>query len=164
MSAMRLLEGDVGDPRDTLIAALREEVAELQNEVHVVRDALQAARQELRDASQPLTRVRHQLTPLYNALCSVFGDLDAAGVESAAPTTATASNPRTSAVWESWKARLPGGPAKIIDALLVHTEMNTQQLSIATGVHRNSIPTMIYKLNRAGLINKNGGRFSLKAL
>jgi hypothetical protein len=33
-----------------------------------------------------------------------------------------------------------------------------------TGVHRNSIPAMIYKLNKAGLLNKNGGRFSLKQL
>jgi hypothetical protein len=112
--------------------------------------------------------LRRQLTPLYRALQSVFSELDAAGVVEETIGYASSTNnpapPRTSAVWESWKSRMPGGPAKIIDALLVHGEMNTQQLAIATGVHRNSVPAMIFKLNKAGLLNKNGGRFSLKAL
>ena len=47
---------------------------------------------------------------------------------------------------------------------MLHGDMNTQQLAIAIGQHRNSIPRLIYTLNKAGLINKNGGRFSLKQL
>jgi transcription initiation factor IIE alpha subunit len=89
--------------------------------------------------------------------------MDAAGIEDA-PAAAPGGNARVTAVWESWKSRLGGGCAKVIDALLLHGEMNTQQLAIACGCNRNTIPNLILKLNRAGLINKNGGRFSLKPL
>lgn len=71
---------------------------------------------------------------------------------------------RQSKVWESWKQRLGGSCAKVIDALLTHKDLNTQQLAIATGLHRTTIPNLIFRLNKAGLINKNGGRFSLKSL
>lgn len=155
-----MIEGqvEVVDDRDAKIADLELYVVQLQGEVsRAQREAAQARR----ETAAALAALRRQLSPLYKALQAVFGELDAAGVdESDAPT----QQGQTSAVWESWKARLPGGPAKIIDALLVHREMNTQQLAIATGVHRNSIPAMIYKLNKAGVINKNGGRFSLKTL
>jgi hypothetical protein len=160
---MRLLEGTVetDDPRDDRIAALEDEVRDLKNEL---KHALAETAQAKRESSRALAALRRQLSPLYRALQEVFGELDAAGIEDAGSSGSAAANPRTSAVWESWKSRMPGGPAKIIDALLLHSEMNTQQLAIATGVHRNSIPAMIYKLNKAGLLNKNGGRFSLKAL
>lgn len=153
---MRLLEGQV-DPED--VGELHEEIRELKTELAAAR--LEAAHAK-REAGRALSNLRHQLSPLYKALQMVFGELDAAGIENGAmPAT---PNTRTSAVWESWKSRMPGGPAKIIDALLLHSEMNTQQLAIATGVHRNSIPAMIWKLNKAGLLNKSGGRFSLKQL
>lgn len=155
---MRLLEGQVEDDRDVRIRDLEDEVRDLHRRLTTAEGYATAAR---REAGQAMGALRKQLTPLYRALQAVFGELDAAGVEDV---PATAQSPRATAVWESWKSRLPGGPAKIIDALLLHSEMNTQQLAIATGVHRNSIPAMIYKLNKAGLLNKNGGRFSLKPL
>jgi hypothetical protein len=67
-------------------------------------------------------------------------------------------------VWENWKSRMPGAPAKVIDALLLHRDMSQQQLCIATGVPRGSMTNVISRLNRAGLISKNGGRISLKEL
>jgi hypothetical protein len=162
MTTLKLLDGEVEDPRDTRIAELEDELRDVRNEVA---RANSAALQAKRDATRALGTLRRQLGPLYRALQDVFGELDAAGIEDSAPSaSSTTGNTRTSAVWESWKSRLPGGPAKIIDALMLHGEMNTQQLAIATGVHRNSIPAMIYKLNKAGLLNKNGGRFSLKPL
>lgn len=74
------------------------------------------------------------------------------------------STEREESVWESWKQRLGGQTAKVIDALLLHGEMNTTQIAIAIGTRRNNIPNLVFKLNQAGLINKNGGRFSLKQL
>lgn len=157
---MRLIEGQVDDADSR--------IADLEREVRDLTDALSAAKFALADARRESTRalgaLRRQLAPLYRALQDVFGELETAGVEESAAPAAGEPTARTSAVWASWKSRLPGGPAKIIDALLLHGEMNTQQLAIATGVHRNSIPAMIYKLNKAGLLNKNGGRFSLKLL
>ena len=163
---MKLLEGIVEpnqDDRDGHIADLEADVRGLRDELRYAHAEAAKAR---RDAARAVGQLRQQLTPLYRALQAVFGELDAAGVEDAMPTSSapTAPTSRTAAIWESWKARMPGGPAKIIDALALQSDMNTQQLAIATGVHRNSIPAMIYKLNKAGLLNKNGGRFSLKAL
>ena len=156
---MRLIEGDVQDDGEARIVELEQEVRDLTDELSHAKFALAESQ---RQNTRALGALRRQLSPLYRALKDVFGELDAAGAMEEVSSAAIPA--RTSAVWESWKSRLPGGPAKIIDALLLHQEMNTQQLAIATGVHRNSIPAMIYKLNKAGLLNKNGGRFSLKPL
>lgn len=158
---MRLIEGAVvdEDPRDAEIRELAGQVRDLEAQL---RDAQREIVQARRESGHALTALRRQLSPLYRALQAVFGELDAAGVDEA-PAASGAVNSRTSAVWESWKSKL-GAAGKLIDALLVHGEMNTQQLAIATGLHRTTIPKHIYTLNKAGLINKNGGRFSLKQL
>lgn len=152
-----MIEGQVENPRDDRIAELEDEVTRLRVDVSSAR---REASQAGREATRALSALRQQLNPLYRALQDVFGELNAAGTEDAAPTV----NARTSVVWDSWKSRLGEGPAKIIDALLLHGEMNTQQLAIATGYHRTTVPGLIHKMNKAGLLNKNGGRFSLKAL
>lgn len=158
---MKLLEGQVTDDDVTTIADLMAEVRTLRAELAVAKAEATKAK---REASHAFGELRRQLTPLHRVLQAIFGELDAAGVDDAPSSTSGGGDARTVKIWESWKARMPGGPAKIIDALMLQPDMNTQQLAIATGVHRNSIPAMIYKLNKAGLLNKNGQRFSLKAL
>lgn len=157
---IRLLEGDVESGQDLEVAALREELRKVQA-------ALLAAQREARHGREEMVRalsaLRRQLSPLYRALQAVFGELDAAGIEDMPTPTQTVRHSRVSVVWESWKSKL-GAAGKLIDALLVHGELNTQQLAIATGLHRTTIPKHIYTLNKAGLLNKNGGRFSLKEL
>jgi len=156
------------DPRDDRIDDLERQVARLRGELSDARHELTRVRE---DSNRALTALRQQLSPLYRALQRVFGELDAAGVADVAPqasaptapASAATADSRTMAVWESWKSKL-GAAGKLIDALLVHGEMNTQQLAIATGLHRTTIPKHIYTLNKAGLLNKNGGRFSLKPL
>lgn len=158
---MRLIEGNVMEEPDPLgaeVLALNQELSNLQRELY---EARQEAAHAKRQAAIALAALRKQLSPLYRALQQVFGELDAVGVDE---TAQEMPNSRMTQVWASWKQRLGEGPAKIIDALLLHGEMNTQQLSIATGYHRTSITAMIFKLNKAGLLNKNGGRFALKQL
>lgn len=164
MSNIRLLEGEVDDPY-AQIAALKDELRD-------VRGALTAATREARqareDGSRALTNLRRQLSPLYRALQDVFGELDAAGASDDVPPSAfgpgTATvDPRTAAVWASWKGRM-GAAAPVIDALLLHGEMTTTQIGIAIQRSRKTVPALIFKLNRAGLINKNGNKFSLKSL
>ena len=163
-----LLEGEVLDPLTQELDALRAENRRLRREADDARVEADRARE---DANRALSMLRRQLGPLYRALQAVFGELDTAGVtDEAAPVAARGENAppvtdaRVAAVWASWKSRLGGGASKVIDALLVHSDLNTQQLAIATGLHRTTIPKLIYELNKAGLINKNGGRFSLKQL
>lgn len=146
------------DERDAQIADLKEENRNLR--AALARANAETA-QATTDAARALGALRRQLGPLYSALQMVFGELDSAGVSDAGPSAP--SNDRTKAVWDSWKGKM-GAAAKVIDALLLHGEMNTQQLAIACGVDRTTIPAYVMKLNKAGLINKNGGRFSLKQL
>lgn len=154
---MRMLTGDVETPEQARIA-------DLEAEVDSLKDALASAQADVqRERRQTATAVgslRRQLTPLYRALQGLFGELDqlSEGDAPSAPTDA-----RVAAVWASWKSKM-GTASVVIDALLLHGEMNTQQLAIACGKDRTTIPAYIMKLNKAGLINKNGNRFSLKPL
>jgi len=159
----QLIEDD--DPQAAELDALRRENGRLKREVQ---DAKTEAARAREDANRALSRLRTQLSPLYRALQSVFGDLDAAGVEdrptAGAPDVPGVSTPRTSAVWDAWKQRLPPAVGKVIDALLVHGELNQSQIKVAAQLGTSTVSDCIYKLNKAGLINKNGGRVSLKAL
>jgi len=171
---MAILEGDVldlatYDARDAEIEKLRGEIRELRRQVS---DAQVEAERAREDANRALSSLRRQLHPLYRALQAVFGELDAAGVTDDAPqrspaaqaNDAPATDARTKAVWESWKSRLPPACGKVIDALLLHGELNQAQLKVAARLGTSTVSDSVYKLNKAGLINKNGGRVSLKQL
>lgn len=152
-----LLEGKVDD-RDETILRLRTQLRESETARLTEQGRANAIEAGVRD-------LRESLAPLYRALRQVFGEIEAMGITSNTPASAAAqSDSRVTAVWESWIQRLGEGPGKVIRALLLHREMNTQQLAIATGYHRTTVPTYIHKLKTAGLINKNGDKFSLKEL
>ena len=104
--------------------------------------------------------LRKELSGLYQALRAIFGEMDAAGVAG----TPSSVPPTTSAIWESWKEQLPGAPAKLIDALLIHGEMNAVQLRVAMHCHINTVYETTAKMQKMGLLNKNGGKYSLKEL
>src|SRR3990167_135244 len=161
----RLLEGVVENIQDPRLASLESELRQVRRELS---DAQVEAARAREDATRALSMLRRQLSPLYRALQAVFGELDAAGVVDETPMPAAAPgsglDPRLKAVWDNWKEKLGQGPAKCIDALLLHGEMTTQQLSIATGYHRNTVPQYVSALHKASLINKSGGKFSLKHL
>ena len=147
------------DSRDAEIEALHDEIRRLRADLSIANRDTARAREETQRA---LSALRKQLNPLYSALQAVYGELDAAGIDDSA--SQVVEQPRVSAGWESGKQRLGGQTAKVIDALLLHGEMNTTQIAIAIGTRRQNIPNLIFKLNQAGLINKNGGRFSLKQI
>jgi hypothetical protein len=149
------------DPR---LEALRLELRQLKR---ALSDAQIEAERAREDANRALSALRRQLSPLYRALQAVFGELDAAGVDDASPPTApTASQPttRASAIWESWKQKMPGRPAEFITILLAHGEMNVEQLKIAARCGTTAVYETTGKLNKAGLLHKNGGKYSLKPI
>ena len=73
-------------------------------------------------------------------------------------------HPKVSKVWKSWQEKMPGFPAKFIEVLLEHGEMTVPQLKIAAHCGSNTVYGVISKLHGLGLINKNGGKYSLKEL
>ena len=163
-----MIEGDVLPDVDPELERLRARCRTLEREKA---DAELAARRAHEDADCALSRLRRQLSPLYQALQAVFGELDAAGIVDSSPVSPTPPNAsgapvdaRIAAVWANWKEKLPGYPARIIDALLLHGELNTSQLALACQCKSQRISEGMVKLNKAALVNKNGGRFSLKQL
>lgn len=154
-----VVRGQIVDPRDEEIAALEADVKRLRRELAIANGEIAHAKG---DAARALGALRKQLSPLYRALQSVFGELDAAGADDSQG--GEPANTRTSAVWNSWKSKMPGRPSEIIDLLLVHGEMNRNQLMAAMHVGKDVVRVTVSKLNVAGLLNKNGGRFSLKQL
>lgn len=115
--------------------------------------------------SRSVEALQKQLSPLYRAMQAVFGDIESAiGTAADSAPSAPQVSPNVSFVWAAWKVKFPGVGSKIIDALLVHGEMSTTQLKIVCQAGTSTITNGVSKLNGAGLINKNGGRFSLKQL
>lgn len=100
--------------------------------------------------------------PLYRGLQEVFGELDVSGITDTEPGHSSANH----AVWDQWKVKLGANSllAKAIDSLLLHKELNRTQLRIQLGCATGSVTNVIVALNKAGLINKNGGKISLKQL
>ena len=155
--SLPMLSGTV-DNRDQIIAELEEEVRILRAENKAAQEDLQRVK---RENSRSVGALRTQLLPLFQALQVLFGELEKFDLPEEA---ASNRQPVNASVWNMWKERLGTSTAKVIDALLVQGDLNTQQLAIATGLHRVTIRGLICKMNKAGLLNKNGGRFSLKAL
>jgi hypothetical protein len=135
---------------------LRTENRELRNEVARLKSELHSATVQ---NSRAVSRLRTLLSPLFRGLQDVFGEMDVIGDTGAVQPIA--NNPK----WEFWKKRYPGRIADTIDLLLVQGEMNAKQLCSALKCDpRTLAKSVIYQLNSAGLINKNGGKFSLKEL
>jgi len=148
------IEGHVDD-RDTIIAGLRSQLAE-------VREELRQERVKSKQAQEGVQELQETLTPLYRGLAKIFGEIADIGLSNEQASSSPQSN--HSAVWEAWKSRLGKPCAKIIEALQLHRTMNQTQIAIATGISRGNVPTYIFRINKAGLINKNGREYSLKEL
>lgn len=153
-----LLEGQVEDARDQTIRLLQDENDDLRRELRQARGEIDTAKSQ---AARSVINLRRQLKPLYVALQQVFGEIDAINPQDEG---GGGSSPRVSAVWEDWKRKMPGMPATFIDVLMTHGSMNAAQLRIAAKCGNQTVYDTIHKLNKAGLIDKAGGRFSLKQL
>jgi hypothetical protein len=138
-----------------------------ERELSNLRKSLALAEEELRKERLKnagiiagVNELRHVLNPLYQALQRIYGEFDGMGMEE----TILGATPQKKAVWEDWKKKLDPQCAKAIDALLLHGEMNQTQLRLHIKCAKGSTPGIVFRLNRAGLINKNGGRISLKEI
>lgn len=140
-------------------ADLLRAVERLTREISDVRQELQRERLKNSTIERGVQKLREVLGPLYNGLQMIHGEIDAMGLEDSTPKTAPKS-----AIWEDWKQKLGGKPAEAIDVLHLHGEMNAVQLRLHLHCGNDYIYNVISKLNKAGLINKNGGRISLKEL
>jgi chromosome segregation ATPase len=154
----RPLLGEYVDPESDKQAR---RIAQLEEQIENLRASFREECNRVQALQQGMKNLRHQLAPLHNALRLVFGELDAVGVQADQENRVPG---RVASVWESWKQKLGGKQAEFIQALLDHGEMSAVQLKVATHTGTSTVPQVIYKLNQLGLINKNGGKYSLKQL
>lgn len=149
----------IQDHRDRVIASLEEENAALKERVRLAERDVEIVRHE---NTRGVGELRRILDPLFNGLKLIYGELDA--IEPANGSQLVRTDDKNNVVWDSWKKKLGGRPAEFIAELLIHGEMTGKQLEVATRCGRKTVAGTIYKLNQAQLINKNGGKYSLKEL
>jgi hypothetical protein len=145
------------DDRDLIIKGLRVQLADAE-------ESSRADRIKLAQVEGGVRTLRSILAPLYSALKDVFGEMNAMGVAEVSATPGSVVPAQSNAKWESWKRRMPGRPSEIIDLLLIHESMNTKQLSAALRCDPRTTAQVIYALNKASLLTKNGNNFSLKEI
>lgn len=148
-------------PRDR-IADLEQENRTLRAKVLELTTSLQREEERANEMHRSASSLQAALSPLYRALQQIFGDLSIMDAETmpAVPRT-----PQNSAAWDSWKQRMPGATATIIDLLLLHGSLNQEQMRIHLGTKRKqTVYDACSKLNKAGLVIKEGDKFRLKEL
>jgi hypothetical protein len=162
--SQKLLEGEIMESNNGETERLRAAVDRLTRERDALREENADLHRQVAESTAPLHRLRKSLEPMYRALQSVFGELQAIDPM---PERAAESpvNDHILGVWEKWKAKLGGAPAKIITVLQKQGAANTDQLMTLIGTsRRKTVHDAIHKLNKSSLIEKNDGRFSLKKL
>lgn len=166
VSTPRLLPGPSSSPNyDARAEAqegehrLREEVRRWREKAEIAEDLLKVERARSNQLEQIILNLQDKLSPLYRGLQMVFGEMESAEVISeSTPSYQTATN---SNFWDTQKRRFPGKPSEIIDALL-ERPMNTSNLVATCRMDPRTVTKNIYILNKAGLVEKNGGIFSLR--
>lgn len=165
MSSRPLLGEYMGEEpsRPDEAAKLRKRIAELEAEVSDLRIQVRARGDRLAACEHPMRMLRKELSPLRNAINAIFGELDAAGIneESVRPVAPSSAK---SAVWDRWMNQLGGNRAAVLKALLEHGEMSRVQLRVASAVPDGSLNSVTSELHKLGLINRGGGKYSLKEL
>lgn len=131
----------------------------LRTELAKVKAERDSYRRELETLKSSIVNLRKSLSPLYASLKGLFGEMDKFHVSES-----PASNGKASIVWENWKRKMPGHPARIIDALLLHRSMTATQLQIAADVPAGSFFQVISKMNKVNLLTKNGNMYELRQL
>lgn len=149
-SPLLQLEGVV-DTRD-------EQIKRQYYEIQQLKEDLRNERQKTHAVEAGVRKLKSATTPLFHALQLIHGEMDAMGIDgSVSPAVGDVK-------WDFWRKRFPGRGAELIDTLLINKSMNTKQLSTALKCDPRTLAQLIYKLNQAGLIAKNGNMFSLKEL
>lgn len=144
---------------------LQREIDELRNQLDDAQADARKERQKREAMERGVSRLREALTPVYGGLQMVFGEMDAVGVsETPSSSSAPGVDPRKAAVWEDWKRKISPIAGRFIDALLLHGELTQTQLRLHAKCAAGSVPGVVSQLWKNGLINKNGGRISLKEL
>lgn len=153
-----LLEGRV-EPEE--VTWLRREIVGLEAELKAAKDERDMAKQAIQDSAHVIRIFRERFGPFFEFLKFLFGE--ASRVDAGIGNASHASGGNLSPKWEMLKQKLGGRQAEFID-LLGHGEMTAAQLRAAAHCDIRTAYSVIEKMKGAGLVNKNGAKFSLKEI
>jgi len=132
---------------------------------------LKTERRKNATTEKGVAQLRNILSPLHQALGMVFGQIESMGVGESARSAGqvpSTNDPRKAAVWDSWVEKLGGKDSfagKMISALLQHGALTSKQIAIHIGTKRmQTVYETTLKVNKAGILDKNGDKFALKEL
>lgn len=132
---------------------------------------LKAERRKNASVEKGVHHLRQLLSPFHQWMGLVFGEFEAMGIGDVTEGISqplSSTDPRKAAVWDSWVEKLGGKDSfagKMIVALLQHGALTSKQIAIHIGTKRmQTVYETTLKVNKAGILDKNGDRFSLKEL
>jgi hypothetical protein len=132
---------------------LRDQNLHLANQLADCRAEFARMKMERDAMFQAVGGLRKILAPLWGELENVPAGIDVVS-------TPATPNLRI----ESAKRRMPGKPAEFIDLLLEHGPMNVTNFVTLARCSKQTAYNTLSKLSQAGIIQNNGGRYSLKEL
>jgi chromosome segregation ATPase len=165
MSSRPMLEGQVVTPSSDEITRLRREIAGLEQELSIAHAENAALRRQSSAATHALKTLKKLLSDPYKVLQVIMGELEIVEVDDDDDSNATVRRGGNDAVWDKWKSDLGGACAKIISALQERGELSASQLRVAAQTPRTqTIYDATSRMFKLGLLNRNGGKYSLKEL
>jgi hypothetical protein len=141
------------------------EITGLEAEIDRLKNELEQERREGKAAKSAVKAIQKHFKADFMVLRAVFGEIEAVGLEDE-PGTVSAASPsagKLSPRWEMLKQRLGGRQGEFID-ILQHGEMSAAQVRAAAHCDIRTAYAVLQKMKDAGLVSKNGGKFSLKEL
>jgi len=151
---------------DADLQSWRREKQRLEDEVRSLRRELEDAHNDRDRQARSIENLRLILSPLHRGLRALFGEIELAVGEADTPASSgvarTASPSDLDPRWQSYKNRFPGAAAQVIDALLIHGDMQQTPLSKLVGIHYETLRKAVAKLRDAGAVSVVGGVVSLK--
>lgn len=159
----RLLPGpsNFADDRREQDNHLHQEVLDLRRQIKELDEEVRERDRRIAKLEKGVDTLQHALAPTFRGMQMIFGVFEDLGINPEDAYSQTAAPKGDASFWDLQKRRFPGKPSEIID-LLLERSMNTSQIAAAGRMDPRTVTKTIYILNKAGLVEKNGGMFSLK--
>ncbi|MGA3168350.1 MAG: hypothetical protein ABSF14_19790 [Terriglobia bacterium] len=144
---------------------LQRKIERLEGDLEDAREELAETKEQLAAVSRGQAKLKQALQPVYDGLRMIFGELKNVAADNVSPSQS--SGPLDSSRYEPWRQKFRGQTANAIDVLVKYEAgLTRRQLAGFLRVEPGSgtMSQIIFKLNKAELIEKDGSNIRLKKL